>query len=206
MSRDRLDMGFVTWQGQRVFVPSWFGAPRIVLTAEDEVRILKLKYRMYAMLAASIVVLGVTSVWFSLDSSMDMLVPAAVGLQSIILLILAVLVVRERRYFARWPVYALTRFSRSGFMLRYFRSLPARSRLYELCWGLFGLWIFSPMLINAGQAPLASSADTWSPARLAFAGLVLAALGLPTFFAARYALLAALAFVPPSRAQAHPTT
>ncbi len=38
----RLKNGFVNWQGQRVFVP-WFGAPRIVPSAADETRVLKLR-------------------------------------------------------------------------------------------------------------------------------------------------------------------
>ena len=185
-------MGFITWQGRRVLVPSWFGAPRLVPAAADEVRILKLNYRMCAILVAYIVALFVAGTWLPIDA----FVLGGAILQLGIPLILGIHVVLERRCFDQWPAYTTSRFSRSQFMLSYFSSLPVRGRFYEFCWGLFGLWLFGRAFVDGGGAALASPGDVWASARLAFAGLVLAGLSLATFLAARYALLAALALMP----------
>ena len=61
---ERLDKGFVNWQGQRLFVPM-VGGPRIVPTAESEVRVLTLKFRMYGTLAAYLAALVVAAVALS---------------------------------------------------------------------------------------------------------------------------------------------
>ena len=200
MRTDQLDMGFVTWQGQRVFVPSWFGSPRIVPSAEGEVRILKLKYWMGATVigyVASLIIAGlIVGRWFPVDSSIDTFVLGGAVLQLGIPLILGIHVFLERRYCGRWPAYGGSRLSRSRFMLDYFRSMAAGSRLFELCCGLIVLRIFGWALVDGVEATMASVGDAWSPARVAFTGVILMCLAFVTLLGARHVLLVVVAFMP----------
>ncbi len=185
MSGDRLDKGFVTWDGQRIFVP-WFGAPRIVPTAGDEVRVVKLKFRMDIGIAMAIIPFGFMSIWLGNPWGF---VFAALG----IVLVLATGVLSQRRQVREWPRLTTARFAHPRFMFSYFRSLRIMERVNALGWAALGLYFSVPFLVLAIVTLIETFGDGWLVARLA---VILLGPGLWTFLAGRYAMLALLSLLP----------
>jgi hypothetical protein len=128
----RLNRGFVNWQGQRLFVP-WFGAPRVVPSAVGETRILRLRFAMdFAPVTA--VVLFVALAWWmdGLGRSVETAV-LALGLG-----LFGLAVFLERRWSSHWRPQSAAPFSRSRFMVGYYRSRPFGDRWWEAGWGVGG--------------------------------------------------------------------
>lgn len=189
---ERLDSGFTNWRGKRVFVPS-FGAPRIVPTAEDEVRILRMEFGMDIVLAVYIVALFITARWLAAHVGTDTFVFGIILLASGILSIVVVLSILRRRWLRRWPLLSTARFSRSRFILEYLRSMSVLERLFELFWGLCGLLVFAPFLADQVRGVVDNPAGLPTVGKLLFSGIVASIFGIATFRSARLVLLGALA-------------
>lgn len=185
MSGDRLDKGFVTWQDRRVFVP-WFGTPRIVPTAADEVRVVKLKFRMDIGIAMAVIPFGAMSIW--LGSPWGFAV-AALG----VALIFAAGVLAQHSHVREWPRLTTAKFARHRFMLGYFRSLRLMEGVNALGWATLGLYFSLTLLVPAILALIEKPGDAWLTARLAALSL---GPGLWTFLAGRHAMLALLSLLP----------
>jgi hypothetical protein len=185
MGGDRLDKGFVTWQGRRVFVP-WFGAPRIVPTAPDEVRVVKLKFRMDTGIAMAAIPFGALSIWLGTPWGFAF---AVLG----VVLVLAASVLAQRRHVGEWPPLMTASFARHRFMLGYFRSLRFMERVNALGWAGLGIYFSLTLLVPAILALLKTSGDGWLMARLAALSL---GPGLWAFLAGRHAMLALLSLLP----------
>lgn len=185
MQADRLDKGFVTREGQRIFVP-WFGAPRIVPTAGDEARVVTLKFRMDIGIAMAIIPFGAMSIWLGSPWG---LVFAASG----IAIVLTTGVLSQRRHVREWPRLTTARFARLRFMLDYFRSLRIMERVTALGWAVLGLYFSLPLLVLTIVTLIETFGDGWLMARLA---VILLGPGLWTLLAGRHAMLALISLLP----------
>jgi hypothetical protein len=133
----RLNRGFVNWRGHRVFVP-WFGAPRIVPSATDETRILKLRFSMdFAPIL--VVALFLAIAWW-IDGVERWVVIAVLALG---LGLFGLALFLEQRWVSHWPQLAVVPFSRARFMVSYYRSLPVGDRVWELALGVGGVALAS---------------------------------------------------------------
>ncbi|MBL9034231.1 MAG: hypothetical protein JNN33_05670 [Rhodospirillaceae bacterium] len=189
MSGDRLDRGFVNWRGQRVFVP-WFGAPRVAPSAEDEVRVLKNRFRLDWIVAVTVVPFLAAGAWIV---SRESLLALVLGLWAVF----AGVVLIEHRRVRRWPRLTSARFSRSTFLLSYYRSLPRGERVSTLFWsGLVAFlciqWL-STLISNFTPATAGDSRSAAMFGALLFALLVLA------FLALRNTVILLLSFKPENR-------
>src|SRR5262245_31701259 len=100
---NKVDKGFVSWQGERLFVP-WFGPIRIVPSAESEVSILKLRERAHGAMALAFlplffVGLGL-AVWTGIGTDHSVLT-VMIGLVAIF----GVCGLIERKRTRDWPIY-----------------------------------------------------------------------------------------------------
>jgi hypothetical protein len=136
---NRLSKGFVNWQGERVFVP-WLGSLRIVPSAQDEVRILKLRYRAHIVMAIGFVpILLLVGIVFGLLAAA--FGPPAVGDHSVLAVMVCIVIVFglcgriERKLIDAWPILPT---SRRAFLLDYYCALPTRERLEALVWNGVG--------------------------------------------------------------------
>jgi hypothetical protein len=159
MSGDRLDRGFITWQGRRVFVP-WLGAPRIVPSAEDEVRVLKIRFRLDWVLAVTVVPFLVAGAWIANGATLLALISGLLAVFGAGFLI-------ERRRIRAWPRLINARFARTLFLRHYFRGLPLGERVSALCWSGLGALIAIQGLSDLVPILIEAWDDPWSVAWLA---------------------------------------
>ena len=200
MSGDRLDKGFVTWQGRRVFVPLW-DAPRIAPTADDEVRLVKFKFRMHFVMAG--IFIAPVLLFLAAGALADgmQVVPAsggsdASGYALIALIVCAVFglgATVERRYYRSWPLLDTNSFARTRFLWTYFRNLSAGERMIELGWsGLALLFLFSVLLQTI--RPIDNFGDSWWLSQYAVALSGVGAFGLLVI---RHAAIIVASLLPP---------
>jgi hypothetical protein len=189
MSGDRLDRGFVTWQGRRVFVP-WFGPPRLVESAEDEVRVLKNRLRLDWIVAVTVVPFLAAGAWIISRESLLALVLGlwvAFGVGALI----------EGRRIRDWPRLTSARLSRNVFLWNYFRRLPLGERLGTLWWSGLGAGVCLSWLWDLlSPLSLAANAEGWSI--ILFGGIFLSVL-MPALLALRQAAIVLLALLPVGR-------
>jgi hypothetical protein len=201
MSGDRLDKGFVNWQGQRVFVPM-FGAPRLVPTARDEVRVVKLKFRTHLVMAATFIVpillligLGALVDGAGSASSDAPGTPDAEGTDVVALIVCMVFgvgAILERRHWRSWPRLDLRSFARTRFLWAYFRGQPVKERMLEL--GLSGLAL---LFLLGTFREVIDSIEGADPAWWLFrVGVALLALGGFGFLVVRHASMILASFAP----------
>jgi len=192
---DRLSKGFVNWQGQRVFVP-WFGAPRIVPSAAAERRVLKLRFAVEPVVAVLLVLFLVIARWLDeadVVAALEVAMATGLGVFGFAALV-------EQRWTRQWSHQTAARFSRSRFMLSYFRSLPVLDRI-------IGLGLDAVVLALCGRAlyyDFLARIEPWE--NWLVATLSVALLALMTFFAARGAALVLLSLAPVPRRQSHFTS
>ncbi|WP_119300497.1 hypothetical protein [Dongia deserti] len=183
----RLNRGFVNWQGQRVFVP-WFGAPRIVPSAQEETRVLKMRYRMDIITASTLILFFVAA--RSIGDS-DVLAVATGAAIASGLSALGCGMLLEHCWVRDWLPLTTAWSSRIRFMLSYFRTLPILDRVKELGWGALGGAICGKALYSMLLAPGEGWREYWfvvSPMLIGFSVL--------TFLAARHAVLALFSLPP----------
>jgi hypothetical protein len=139
---NRLSKGFVNWQGERVFLP-WFGALRIAPSAEDEIRIVKLRYRAHvAMPFAFVPIVALLGLGWRLLSPMTG--PRSFGDISVLVVMLTIVAVFgccwliERKRSDGWPIASV---DRPQFLVRYYRSHSRAERLSALAWHGVGAMI-----------------------------------------------------------------
>jgi hypothetical protein len=177
-----LKNGFVNWQGQRVFVP-WFGAPRIVLSAADETRVLKLRLMIdYSPIV--FLVLFVVIAWW-VDGSME---EAVLALCVVLLFGLALFL--ERRWSSHWPQQSAAPFSRSRFMVGYYRSRPFGDRVWEFGWGVGG----TILIFRYFDLKFWASLDPWNDWLDAL--LAVAVVGMLVFFVFRHTVVSLVSLLP----------
>jgi hypothetical protein len=181
-------LGFVNWQGQRVFVP-WFGALRIVLIAADEIPIRRNGERQHYVWALAFFPSVIAAFWIGDPDPMRGLV---VG----IALSLAFSWLRDYRHVRHWPKLA-GRVGYWQFRLAYLRTQPTAVRLWwvGLSWvaALASAFLYWPLEVWLLQDPALTSLAV----KLA---LVLAGPGVLAFFFLRDALIAAASLLPGQRA------
>jgi hypothetical protein len=207
MSGDRLDKGFVTWNGHRVFVPM-FGAPRLVPMAQDEVHVVKLKFRMHLVMAAIFIVpilllIGIRAlVNGAVDTYKD--APILDGEQGDLLALVVCLVfgigaALERRHWRAWPPLDPQGFSRARFLQAYFRGQTLSDRMLEL--GLSGLALFYllPRFREVIESIEASDPAWW----LVHFGAAVLGLGGLSFLVLRHASIILASFVPARTTSTH---
>jgi hypothetical protein len=206
MQADRLDKGFVTRAGRRIFVP-WFGAPRVVPTSNDEVRILKLKFRMHFVMAAALICAALIAllIVFLLGAQQGTVATSpqgkSTGVEVVVSFALAISVVfgcgalLEYRHYRTWPRLFNASFAHERFMLAYFQGLPIWARVGALGWSVPGLILCLPAL---GQMMAQQGAfdDHWFLLKLAVA---LLGPGLLGFLAFRHIVIALASFFQPPR-------
>lgn len=184
----RLDWSFVNWQGQRILVP-WFGAPRISPSTEDELRVLKARYRAHIWMALAFVPSMAVGVWLG---DLEGFSGIMVGISMVFGIYWAI----ERRQTRLWPMIDGSRFARDRFLLAYLRSRPIGERLKELTWSGLGLLICAPMLVAWSVTAVESVEIAWFPLKLAF---VMIGPGLLTFLTVRHAAIVLRSLVPDMR-------
>ena len=186
----QLKNGFVNWQGHRVFVP-WFGAPRIVPSAADETPVLKLRLTIdYAPIAC--VVLFVAIAWW-IDGFGRSVEEAVL---SLCLGLFGLAVFLEQRWSSHWPQQSAAPFSRSRFMVGYYRSRPFGDRWWEAGWGVGGTILIFRYFDLEFWASLDPS-NNWLGAMLA-----LASVGLLMFVVFRHAVVSVVSLLPRIRRRA----
>lgn len=185
-----LKNGFVNWQGQRVFVP-WFGAPRIVPSAADERRVLKLRLAIdYAPIVC--VVLFIAIAWWA--GGLGRLVEETVAALCLGLFALALLL--ERRWSSHWPHQSAIPFSRSRFMVGYYRTRPFGDRVWEFGWGVGGIFL----VFRYFDLEFWGSVDSWNDRLDAMSAL--AVVGLLIFCLFRHTAVSAISLLPRARPRA----
>jgi hypothetical protein len=200
VSEDRLDKGFVTWNGQRVFVPM-FGAPRLVPSELDEVRVVKLKFRMDLVVAAIFIVpilllIGIRALVDGAgDASND--APVLGGekgdlLALVVWLVLGIRAVLERRHWRVWPPLDPQGFSRTRLLRAFFHSQTVNDRTLKLALsGLALFFLFS--MFREGIESIEASDPEWWIIRFSAGLLVFGSFGFLLF---RHASIILASFVP----------
>ena len=178
----RLNRGFVNWQGQRVFVP-WFGAPRIVPSATDETRILKLRFSMDFVPILLVMLFVAIALWIG-DGWVTTAV-LAVGLG-----LFGFAVFLEQRWSSRWPQLWAPPFSRSRFMVGYYRSRPFGDRVCEFALGVGGV----ALVDRAFDTNFWARLDAWGSWLAALPDL--AGLGLLMFLVFRHTAVTLVSLLP----------
>lgn len=139
---DRLDKGFVNWQGARVFAP-WFGPLRTVPSAEDEVGIVKLRERAHLVMAIGflpVLALLAVAAWL-LRPVLGHIPP---GDHTVLIVMLCLVAVFgpywriERKRTQQWPAFPA---NRHVFLTNYYRGLSRGERLSALGWSGVGALI-----------------------------------------------------------------
>jgi hypothetical protein len=199
----RLNKGFVNWQGQRVFVP-WFGGPRVVQSAQNEIRVLKVRFYAHIAMAMAFLPLVVVAGWiggfhlfFDLSSSIFF------GMLFALSIIFGIAWTIERWSIRNWPILTTSRFGRSQFMIGYLRSRSVLMRADELWWGLSASLVCVGNLVTMMLRVSENSVDAWLPLRLV---CILLGTGLVSFLSARHTVIALLSVLPISRKRFAPET
>jgi hypothetical protein len=180
----RLDRGFVNWRGHRVFVP-WFGAPRIVPSATDEMRSLKLRFSMDIAPILVVVLFFAIAWWIDGVERWVAMAVLALGLG-----LFGLPLVLERRWISHWPQLAAVPFSRARFMISYYRSLPVGDRVCELGWGVGGMALAS----RAFDMEFLARLEPWDNWLVAMPGL--AGAGLLMFLVSRHTAVTLVSLLP----------
>jgi hypothetical protein len=192
----RLNKGFVNWQGQRVFVPC-FGAPRIVQSAQSEIRALNVRFYAHIAMAIAFLPLLVVAGWIGgFHVSLDLTSAIIFGLLFALSITFGIAWTIERWIIRNWPFLTTSRFSRSQFMIGYLRSRSLLMRADELLWGLAASFFCVGNLLTMVLRVSENLVDAWLPLRLV--GILLGT-GLVSFLSARQAVLALLSLIPHSR-------
>lgn len=181
----RLDKGFVTLEGQRIFVP-WFGTPRIVPSAADEVAVVKARY--WAHLVMAIVFFPALMLGLSLGDPIGFS-----GVAAAISLVFGAGSVFEGRRARAWPRFGSGVFANTRCMLGYFRSLPFMHRVNTFGWNAFAVLLGWPVLLIAIASTNASLGTAMFAVNLSV--LVIGPLLLTLFFL-RNAILAMFSLLP----------
>ncbi|WP_162916709.1 hypothetical protein [Dongia deserti] len=150
---DCLSRVFVEWQGQRVFVP-WFGALRVVPSAENGSRLARAHERTHIVLALGFFPGVAAAFWIG---EPDLLRGLLVGM----VIVLGASIIRDYRHVRAWP--KLNAGGYWQFNLARLQSLPAAEWLQALAPKLAAVLIFSLIYFplegwlaeDAGSTPLA---------------------------------------------------
>lgn len=181
----RLDKGFATLNGQRVFVP-WFGTPRIVPSAADEIAVVKRRYRAHVVMAIVFIPSLMLGLWSGDPLGFS-------GVAAALSLVFGGGALFEHRRVRTWPAGAWGYFANSQFMIGYYRALPLAHRLNVLGWSVGLCLLFWPvLLISVGLTT--AEYGSWM-ILLRFAILVLGP-GLLFLFFLRTALVALFSLLP----------
>ncbi len=189
----RLNKGFVNWEGQRVFVP-WFGAPRIVQSAQNEIRVLKVRFYAHVAMAIAFLPLLVIAGWIGgFHVFLDLTSGVFFGLLFALTITFGIGWAIERWNTRNWPILTTSRFGRSRFMISYLRTRSVLLRADELWWGLAASLFCVGNLLTMVLRVSENFVDAWLPLRLV---CVLLGTGLVSFLSVRHAVLAFLSLVP----------
>ena len=117
----RLDKGFVTLEGKRLFVP-WIGTPRIVPTAADEKAVVKARYWAHLVMAIVFFPSLMLGLWLGDPIGFS-------GVAVALSLVFGIGSFFEGRRARKWPPLATGISANARCMLGYFRSLPFMHRV-----------------------------------------------------------------------------
>lgn len=180
----QLKNGFVNWQGQRVFVP-WFGAPRIVPSASDEARILKLRFSIdYAPIL-------VVALFFAIAWWIDGVAPwVTMAVLVLGLALFGIALLLEQRWIGHWLRPSAAPLSRMRFMLSYYRSMSTGDRLWEVGWGVVG----TVLVFRFFDLEFWASLDPWNDWLAAMPNVIV--VGLLMFFVFRHTAVSLVSMLP----------
>lgn len=184
----QLKNGFVSWQGQRVFVP-WLSAPRIVPSAADETRLVLLRFALESFVGLALVLYFVVA-WLHDDAGDVVASEMAMGS---VLGTLGLAVFLEQRLTGQWLRQTRAPFGRARFMLGYFRSQPWFDRFYEFGFGAV-LLALAGRALHSDFLARVEPWDNWLATTLSAATF-----GVMMFWAARHSMLALLSLIPVPR-------